>query len=336
MTTKRCLRVLTNSSAGMYLNCQEFYHLRIILGIAPIRDKDVFAFGSGAHDWIEGWSKREEQPRPFAELEDPFQAAKLRAMLVCYDIRWKEWRDTEVLASKPEIEFCVPLVNPDTGAASTFWEVRGKIDDILGFENDHWTIKEIKTSGDTSNGYFERLRICSQISTYLMAVKSMGLPEPEGVLYDVLKKPQIKPLKRSESYCLNKDGSKPKNKRELDETPDEYFRRCVDTIAEHPEEYFQHYLVSRLDSEVTKAAKNLWFIGAMIRESIRMDRWVQNDKACRDFITGRFCDYWPICSGESSIDDVTRYERKAPFQELPAYQKELREPETESIEDIFE
>jgi len=333
---KRHLKILTNSSVCDYLSCQEFYHLRIITGIVPLTTRDPFAFGSGAHDWIEKWSLN--QPQEFPTLDDPFESARLRAMLVGYNIRWADWQTEHVTAVNPEREFAVPLVNPDTGAKSTFWEVRGKLDDIVCVDSE-WKVKEIKTSRDTGSGYFERLRIDSQISTYLMASKSLGLPEPDGVLYDVLKKPQLKPLKRSESYALNKDGSKPKNKREFDETPDEYFSRCLDEIAQHPEEYYQHYEVVRLESEVLKAARNLWFTGAMIRESIRQDRWVQNTKNCRDWITGKFCDYWPICSGVSSPDDASRYMRKSPFQELPGYQTELTtdatEPEPEPEEDPF-
>ena len=307
------LHILTNSSRLCYQECPQKYYLRNVLEIVARIDRDALTFGTACHEWLDPWWSG--KPTPLIHLSDPYQEMKLKAMLVGYDIRWFDWRKQEgvAVAGKPEMEFRVPLVNPDTGARSTFWAVAGKIDVPLMIRDTLW-IGEHKTSSDTDPSYFERLRLCSQISTYLMAAESLGLGRPAGVLYDVLKKPQLKPLKASEDYRLNKDGSKPKNKREFDETPDEYYTRCLESIGAAPQEYYQHYEVVRLESEVERAARDLWFVAASIRESMGTGRWPMNPGSCRTY--KRMCEYWPICSGRSNPEDSTMYEHRSLHSEL--------------------
>lgn len=308
----RHLNIITNSSANTYLTCPRKYQFRYIENIVPSSEYMPFAFGTAGHGWLERfWLAGENNP---VTLSDPFEQAKLRAMLKGYSLRWSDYLENEVEVVGCEIEFRVPLVNPDTGAKSPAWEVCGKLDAFGKFGN-RYLVGEHKLTSDAGVGYFERLRIDSQISTYLMGCKAKGLPEPEGVLYDVLKKPQIRPFKRTENPKLKKDGSLMANQHAADETPDEYEQRCFETIGEKPEDYYQHALCVRLESEVTDAARDMWFIAGMIRESMNRDRWPRNTQSCRNQYQ-KFCEYWPICTKECSADDTMRFEKRRPFEEL--------------------
>jgi hypothetical protein len=295
----RRLNIITNSSAGRYQTCPMSYYYRHIVKIAPKESALALSFGSCAHDWLQHFWLGKVKPPDYSQL-DPFEQARLRAMLRGYDLRWREFVfDCEVIGT--EIEGKVPLVNPETGAKSAYWEVAWKLD-ALARINGELIVVEHKTSRDTSDGYFERLRMDSQISTYLMATKSKGYGEPAGVEYDVLKKPTLRP------YEVGK-------KRTTAETPAEFEARCFESITEAPEEYYQHYRVVRLESEVTKAARSLWAVAKQIRESINDNCWPQNSRACRNEY-GRFCEYWPICSGRSNPEDSMIYENREPFEEI--------------------
>jgi hypothetical protein len=311
----RHLEILTNSSRLQYQNCNRFYYLRNIVQVVAKAERDAFMFGSACHGWLDyWWMDRIGFPVPI--FEDPYQDAKYRAMTLGYGLRWSDWAVDHTSEVQSEMEFLIPLINPDTGAASTFWEVGGKLDKYLKIDGVPY-IQEHKTSRETVPGYFERLRMCSQISTYLMAVKAMKLEEPAGVLYDVLKKPAIKPLLATpeNKRKYTKDGKLYAAQRDTDETPDEYYQRCLATIGEHPEEYYQHYEVVRLESEVRESAANLWHIGAQIRQSMHDNRWPQNPDNCRSEF-GFYCDYWPICTGKSTPEDSTLYEHRRPHSEL--------------------
>lgn len=320
----RHLNIITNSSSNTYLMCPRKYRFRYIDHIVPRSEYMPFAFGTAGHAWLETyWTGK---PCALPTLSDPFEQAKLRAMLKGYSLRWSEWLEDFVEVTGCEIEFRVPLVNPDTGAKSPAWEVCGKLDAFGRFTENgtkRYLVGEHKFTSDAGVGYFERLRIDSQISTYLMGCKANGLPEPEGVLYDVAKKPGLDPLKATP--VENRKYTKPTkaepesrlyaNQRDRDETPDEYEQRCFEAIAEKPEEYYQHALCVRLDSEVTEAARDMWFIAGMIRESMNRDRWPRNTQSCRNQYQ-KFCEYWPICTGECSADDTVRFEKRRPFEEL--------------------
>lgn len=296
------------------------YYYRHIVKISPKESALALSFGTCAHDWLQNFWLGKPKPMDYPQL-DPFEQARLRAMLRGYEIRWSDYVfECEVIGT--EIEGKVPLVNPETGAKSTYWWVAFKLDALIRV-NGELIVEEHKTSRDTSDGYFERLRMDSQISTYLMATKAIGYGEPAGVEYDVLKKPNLEPLlatpvdKRKYTQPTKKDPVSRlyANQRDRDETPAEFEARCFDAIAEAPQEYYQHYKAVRLESEVTKAARSLWAVAKQIRESINDDCWPQNARACRNEY-GRFCEYWPICSGRSNPEDTMIYERREPFEEI--------------------
>ena len=169
--------------------------------------------------------------------------------------------------------------------------------------------------------YWSVLTMDAQVSTYHVGARALG-HEPQGVLYDVLRKPQIRPAlatPESERKYTKATAKEPPRlyagQRTTAEDPAEYLARCCATIAENPDRYYQRGVVVRLASEERDAAADLWLTADSIRISQNRNRWPRNVDSCRQY--NRLCDFFPICSGTCSEDD-TRFESVGSHSELQA------------------
>lgn len=239
---------------------------------------------------------------------DPFDAARAEAMIAGYDARWSA-DEYEVLAV--EVEFRAPLTNPETGAASRTFQRGGKMDLIVRecAGQRRTLVGEHKTSGEDigpGSPYWRKLAMDGQMSGYLIGAKALGF-ECEGVLYDVLRKPGLKPLKKTAEIKLKKDGTPYANQRLADETPEEYRARCIEAIAADPAGYYLRGDVVRMEAEAAEALWDDWQAAAIMREAARAGRHPRNPDACMKW--GRPCTFWDVCTGTASLDDPTRFVR---------------------------
>jgi hypothetical protein len=217
-----------------------------------------------------------------------------------------------------------------------------------------WVIEHKTTAEDCRPGstYWKRLVLDSQCSNYDDGVRSRG----DAVIKKPSTKPAkatplesrdyIKEKSRACKACgkknpppgphietvKNDDGSTREvecvngrivtdpggrlhaNMRDRDETPEEYFWRLIADIAADPEKYYQRGEVVRLDDERNENAADVWAVGEQIRASEKMGRWPRNVDACDQY--GSFCTYWPVCSGETTIDDPAYYRDAEEHEEL--------------------
>ena len=174
------------------------------------------------------------------------------------------------------------------------------------------------TSADITPGspYWRRLTLDAQVSLYLGGAGSL--------LYDVIRKPTLRPLRATppEARRYTKAGKLYAAQREHDETPDAYEARLLADIAQHPDAYYQRGTVVRTEEEAREAGRDVWMTARMIRESRYLDAWPRNPSACDAY--GRTCDYWPVCSGTASIDDDVLYrDAGAQHEELPGVRHSL-------------
>ena len=202
-------RLLTSSRITCWQKCPRMHHYRYEIGLVlNAIETGARATGSAAHKGLEAWWLCHKRGVPDLALsvalveaerafptDDPFALAMLRALLHGYDARWGEWaRTVEVLGV--EVAFKTSLWDPITDEPSKTWRVAGKIDAMLRLEDGRIAILEHKTSSaDVSVGsdYRRRLTLDPQVSTYFDGAAELGW-EADLCLYDVLKKPVIKPL----------------------------------------------------------------------------------------------------------------------------------------------
>lgn len=177
-------------------------------------------------------------------------------------------------------------------------------------------IEHKTTSEDIGPGsfYWRRLTLATQPAMYVRGMAAKG-HDVTGILYDVLRKPGHEPLKAVKEIKYRKDGQPNAGQRLIDETPMEYRDRIMAAIAEDPNRYFQRGTVVHLEAEAEDAQWDTWQTAESIRLARHANRWPRYTNSCHEY--GRPCDYWAICSGETTTDDRLRYEAREPKTRLP-------------------
>lgn len=228
-------------------------------------------------------------------------AATAKGLMTGYHARWQ---DAGWITIATEREFLLPIVNPDSGRISRTFNYAGKFDGIVEHHGQLFLL-EHKTASDSIEDpnapYWQRLDIDSQIDLYCLA--NVQLEQPVvGVLYDVVRKPGIKPKQVKGEGRI--------------ETTAEYAERLGKDTLERPGFYFGRRVIYRTDGQLLEAAGETWDIAKEIREARAGNRHYRNSNACLAW--NRPCEYLPICSGRAAADDSSRYtRRKSLHVELP-------------------
>jgi len=280
------MRVFTRSEIATWRTCQRKHHYAYTMLRRPLKPSYALTFGTLMHKALEAWWK---SPTHEWSLEvtdiDPFDAAKVQALMNGYTAQWAEM---DLPAVSVERQFECQFVDGD----EILLTVAGKID-VVG---EGCIIEHKTTSQDITEGseYWAKLAIDDQISTYLDAT---GL---RRCVYDVIKKPLQRPLKASA-------------KRKDDETPEEYGTRLEAVIEEKPDAYYVRAEIVRTDDEIEEARKDrLATLAQMLRKP---DPHIpRNPSAC--FQYGR-CEYFGVCTKTADISDDSLFRTAAtPHEEL--------------------
>ena len=327
------LPVLTSSSCKAWRACQRLYRFTYELGYRPAQLPDALTFGTLGHRGLEAWW-RAAQAAPgepdawwaaaVAEMErerDPYQRARALSLMWGYHSRWQgmTWQGEPITVIGVEVEFSGPLFNPATSAPSKTWTRAGKLDVVVEVGGRVYVVEHKTTSEEIAVGaeYWQRLTLDAQISTYLGGARLLG-HEPAGVLYDVIRKPGILPLRATpedKRRYRKSDGALDARQRTEDEDGEAFYARLNATIGADLDAYFARGLVVRTLDEERAAAEDMWAIGVQIRDARRAEAFPRNPDACLRY--GRACDFWPVCSGVASLDDPTRFRRAvSPHEEL--------------------
>jgi len=173
------------------------------------------------------------------------------------------------------------------------------------------------------------LSIDTQISGYLLASWHLGR-KLNGVLYDVIRKPEIRPkrlglketsqVQASSTYCNVRLSPEAYQQFSLSEdfreTPEMFEARLIQDTLDRPDWYFGRQVVTRLDMELLTYAEELWRTAKDIRQAESSGDHRRNDKAC--FAFNRPCEYLGLCAGH---DDPSRPH----WRHLPTLHPELED-----------
>ena len=310
------LPLLTNSAARAYRRCPREYQIGYVQGYRDVERAAPLLFGSLFHVALEAWW-RTVGTAPDSALDaalatipadtDPYEAAKATELLRGYDARWGG-EDLEVLSV--EVEFSTAVVNPDTGATSRTWALGGAIDAIARRRGEVFIVEHKTTSEDIGTGspYWRRLTLDTQVSTYFAGARALG-HDVAGCIYDVVRKPGIKPLRATPEADrkYTKAGLLYAAQRTEDETPEAYGARLREDIAANPDRYYQRGDVVRLAEEERDAAADTWAIARDIRDAELAGRYPRNPDSCLRW--GRTCGFFDVCTRVASLEDETRFRR---------------------------
>jgi hypothetical protein len=125
--------LLTQSAMRAYRSCPRKFKNRYILRMRPLKKKEAQSTGHSVHaalDVLRRTGGDLAAALAALETEDPYIRAKEGAMIIGYLARWG--KPTGVIAI--EKTFRIPLVNPETGAASKTFSLGGRVDAIVEAE----------------------------------------------------------------------------------------------------------------------------------------------------------------------------------------------------------
>lgn len=363
------LQLYTTSRATCFQRCKREHQYGYEMCRRPRKKALALSFGSLYHNALEVWRKlikagARDAAAVLAETIDamradflgveehtelnPFEYERAEKLFMGYHARWFD-HDTSMLEYLfVEEEFTAPMINPETGKPSRTFQLAGKIDGGAKWCGHDWTVESKTTSADITPGsdYWLRLRMDSQVSTYMRGATALGM-EPHGCIYDVSKKPGQKPsretpddkkkftkgkackackaagkaigLKAAEVAPVSdcNDCEQPrlsKTCRARDETAAEFGQRIVEAIIAAPDAYYQRGEVIRLDTEMVEFDNDQWMTARALRDCQLANSWPRNPNSCIRY--GRLCGYWDVCTGADNIDNDDRFRTSHQHAEL--------------------
>ncbi len=369
---KHHLRIVTNSELREARACMRRHRIKYILKRRVRGNAEPLTFGTLTHAGHEAYMLARSQSRDPSDwftaaveavravadkarqTDDPisdYMLATVEELLRGYVARWI---DDGLRTVAVERTFDVPLINPETGAASRTFRIGGKFDAIVESRDLALHVEELKTTGsdiEAGSLYWEKVRaLDSQVSIYISGARAAGFDVADCV-YSVIRKPGIKPLKatpeESRKYTAPKSKACPEckkmeaapaphtidgftcddgrvitdpggklyaNLRDTDESVEEYRARVRADIEENPGRYYARATIVRLEHDEREHAFDMWQSAKMLHEAERSGFAPRNPDACGQF---GGCSYLGVCTGSQSLDDERLFRTaEGPHEEL--------------------
>tara|TARA_R110000824_G_scaffold13521_7_gene58808 strand:- start:1435 stop:2556 length:1122 start_codon:yes stop_codon:yes gene_type:complete len=313
--------------------------------MATLEDKCV-AFSSETYDKVSAMLDEISQRDPGSAI----MCAQIAGLMIGYI---HEYREDHWTVEAVEEEFLHPVVNPGTGRPRRNWVMVGKMDaratERLPMEGgDAQTrrlIVEHKTTSeslDADGPFWKRTIHDTQISHYLLSEWMEG--RSDGILYDVIRKPTIRPKVVPATQKDSELGTKdevltkgtyygfPVNDDDADsvrmgapETPFLYFARVAHVVISDPAKHFARRVITRSNGQLVEHAQVLVDITKDIDTAYREDRHYKNRASC--FLWNRVCPFYDLCGGH----DTPTSEKWVQGHAHPELSDEIRESEDKAI-----
>ena len=208
-------RTVSQSELKTWMQCQRRHWFTYEKGLRSKRTPTAFLVGTAFHDALsdyysgvdesgvlahantialeaDGMASIDGEWRDAEEWEGAeYQAARVRGMLRAYAQRYPRGEFLDAFAL--EERFFVPWSFGDEQ-----WTLSGRFDGIAQDDNGEWWLLEHKTAAGNAVELITNLRLDLQVNFYLhmadLLHASGKAPQVAGVLYNVIVKPQIRPV----------------------------------------------------------------------------------------------------------------------------------------------
>jgi len=187
------------------------------------------------------------------------------------------------------------------------WAWGGKIDGVVKFDDSIFVLEHKTTSAsieDPHGIYWSSLEMSGQVASYIVALQDRGF-EVAGTIYDVIKKPVIKPKKltKKEIKILLEEGLwqglavdgeiLEEASGDWRETPALYAMRVYRTMMDSPRKYFQRQVVHKTRKQVVEFLDEVDAATKYVDDNRTMQRHVRHLGACFSF--NRACQFVGLC-----------------------------------------
>lgn len=289
-------KILTTSQQKTFRECPRKCYFAYELGRVVNSERSSLAFGRAWHEavariWSDGTAAAIQYLKDRSADFDDETGGKLAVMIEFYRPPVDQFEVIEI-----EANFEMPIVNPETGRAMREYLMAGRVDGLLKKKADGsiWIIEHKTTSEEITgfSAYWQRLAIDSQVSNYIQAKGA------KGVIYDVARKPSIKPCGKDQKAADIAGVS----------LIDAYVERCRAEYQGDPEKYFQFREIEKTADDLTEAQSDLWQQAHIYSDCERLNRWPRNCNSCRSFYGT--CEYLNVCTGHDTIDNDMSFRTK--------------------------
>lgn len=329
--------LLTNSRATSFKRCRKRHWYEYEVGLRPLEEGKALRMGTAVHAGLDiiktGGSidaAHLAASAPYLDMREgadewewQIEETTVLCLVSGWHWRWGECGGMNVLAS--EDTFVQPLVNPMTGSPTPNFDIAGKSDGIVAVDDRILVLEHKTVSEDLGEGsdYWRRLQMDSQISLYVHAARQAGYVNVSGVLFDVIRKPTIRPeavpliddsgfkivLDKDGQRVMTANGKKPRETGSAADgyvlqtrpmTPEEWGEKLTADIGSRPDFYYARREIARLDDEIEESMSELWDLQRTLAEAKLRNRWYRT--VSRD--TCPYCPYFSVCSSKT---DVTQF-----------------------------
>lgn len=287
---------LTQGLLGRFLGCPERHRLAMVEGLSKIRTGGALAFGSLFHEVLDVVARSHETaPTPgkileivssiekrdrdklvkmaanaqqLQELEENFGLAEV--VLQEYFVRWRQDFETKRWVCVEE-HFSVPY----QGTRRLRIPVRGKWDGLYrtGASNALWLFETKTKARIEEDNIADMLGFDLQVCLYLWAAEQVYGERPVGVLYNIVRRPQLKQNQK--------------------ETRPQFLQRVGADIRQRPEFYFQRMEAVITDEDMRKWQGEFHSMVRQLESHFEGQFHFRNPMSC----TGKgTCEFLPVCS----------------------------------------
>lgn len=328
-------QLLTHSRMQSFKTCRKKAFFEYEIGIRKEIDAKALRMGSAGHDGLDILkqglgieaaiekvrSHYLDRPDNYDDLEWEYERETVECLVSGYHWRWGD----AFQVVETEQSFRVPIRNPATGHATPIWDAAGKIDGVIHLEDGRMAVLEHKFISDDigpDSDYWPRLQLDHQITYYVWAARQLG-HAVESVLYDVVRKPTIKPTQvplldeNGLKVVLDEDGNRVINAngkprltgdtakgyvlQSRPMTPEEWGEKLLEDIGKRPDFYYARREIARLDSDIAEMLDEVWDIQQTIRDAQQKGRWFKT--VSKDTCT--WCSFFGLCSSRFDPADGT-------------------------------
>ena len=239
----------------------------------------------------------------------PIHAATCKGLIEGYHTRWASQHvDIETIECEKTYEG--QLYNHKSNRDSRTFTLAGKIDKRCLWSGKQIVVDHKTTSldiADPAGDYWRQLQVEGQPYHYELLLRQNGITV-DGVVWDVIKKPGIKPRKitKAEQAEIQSTrsyfGARVHDLSVVHESSDLRFyqARLANLCRQEGEKYFQRRAMTRTHDELLDYNALLWDVAQDLLVTRREDRHYCNAGACMQY--GRPCTYLGICANHDSVD----------------------------------
>jgi hypothetical protein len=273
-------KLVTQSSLKTYATCPRKYDYRINKELVKDEAVETLEAGKDIHEVLR--KIHTGKKFNFSAISDPAQRAMISKYCKIYNIEIYNCSYDGRKILDVEVEFRTRIYHPATGRPSQNYRQGGKVDLLVeepytdlpdrqaGNPEPGLGIVDHKTTSKLDGEYIDRITHDQQLYSYAVALE-LDRKIPVRTLYlNVLCKPTIR-LKQNE-------------------TPDEYYERCLEWLT--PDKFYRHTVT--LDRDFMLEVKvDMWNKVQLLHESVKYELWPRNTESCMHW--GRICPYFELC-----------------------------------------